>query len=454
MKNKIKNSLLAVLALCFSACGLLDITPDSVVPGEKAFNDIPSYQMALNRLYRDLTETVSNMQTTDFASDDFGTVIEGYASTNFYIHKWDYVSLPQPYVWSYQYILVSKANVLTDNYQYVPALNESEQARKDQIHAQAIAIRAWSFFNLVQLYADRFDGSNGSELGIPLKLKLDREYLPQSPIQAVYEQIFSDLDKAEKVFTTTDFSPASTDKAYVFGLEAVRALKARVALFMGDMEKAKENARHFVDTPLLSKDNYWMLWEDQFGSLNKEIIFMTHDLSDTDDADLVDYFQIYDANKVKLSSDLMATFEADDIRKTSDYIAKDKTPYKYIVPVNDRNDKIDRNLHYKHFRVAEQYLIYAEAILDTDKPEALRVVNKLREARGASALTDLDKASLLAERRKELFTEGLRFYDLKRLASELNIIVTRETGEVLSPGSELYNWKIPRDETDSNPHID
>lgn len=455
MKKYIQSLKIALCALVFlSSCDLLDITPDHVVPEEAAFSDVDSYQMALNNVFRKMTSSVMNMQSTDFASDDFSSVLPGYAPTNYYIYNWDYQTQPQPFIWSYQYQLIAQENVLIGNYGIVPANDETEQKELDQIYAQALGLRAWSLFNLVQLYAPHYTDENGAEAAIPLKLKLDLEYLPRASLTEVFQQIYSDLEKAEQLFVDTDYAPSSTRKAYQFGLDAVRALLARVALFAGDLDKAKDASAHFIHTPLLSEETYWMLWEDQFGTANKEIIFMTHDLSDTDDADLVDYHEMYVTNNVRLSDELMTSFSADDVRKEASYIGPNQMPYKHIIPVNERNSQPDRNLHYKHFRLAEQYLIYAEAVLESAPDEAMRVLNLLKEARGAELLTQTPtKLNILNERRKELFAEGLRFYDLKRLSSELNIVVQRKDGKVLTPNSPLYIWDIPKEETNSNPYI-
>lgn len=455
MKIFFKHIKLAICGLLFlSACNLLDIDPKHVVPAEKAFADVESYQMALNNVYLKLTSSVMNMQTTDYATDDFSNVLPGYAPTNFYIHNWDYQSQPQPYIWNYQYQMVASENIVIDNYTVVPAKSEAEQQQIDQIYAQALGLRAWAFFNIAQVYAAHFDGNNGSEEGIPLKLSLALQYLPKSSLQEVYNQIFSDLEKAEQLFKESGYSPSSSRKNYQFGLNAVYALRARVALFANKMDVAREAAAHFINTPLLAKENYWMLWEDQFGSANQEIIFMTHDLSDTDDAELIDYHEIYITNSVRLDDELVNSFSADDVRADAAYITSSKMPSKYTVEVNERNNVVDRNLHYKYFRLAEQYLIYAEAVLESDSGEALRVLNILRAKRGATELTSAPtRAEILKERRRELFTEGLRFYDLKRLSSELNIVVERADGKVLAPNSPLYNWDIPKEETNSNPYI-
>ncbi len=71
------------------------------------------------------------------------------------------------------------------------------------------------------------------------------------------------------------------------------------------------------------------------------------------------------------------------------------------------------------FRLAEQYLIRAEAKAQLDKlPSALEDLNVIRLRAGLSQL-NLDNQesilkSILQERRVELFSEGHRWFDLKR----------------------------------------
>lgn len=455
MKNFYQNILIVLSAMALlSACELLDITPKHVVPEAKAFEDVESYQMALNNVYRNLTSSVMNMQTTDFASDDYINVTAGYAPTNYYIFNWDYQTQPQPYVWLYQYKLIAAANAVIGAYTVVPALDDTEQDKIDQIYAQALGVRSWLFFNLVQLYAPRYDGTNGNEDAIPLKIKLELEYLPKASLSEVYQQINQDIELAQKLFSESNYSPPPNLKAYQFGLEATWALQARVSLFINDMETARKASSRFISTELLSKENYWMLWEDKESTNNKEVIFMTHNLSDTDDADLIDYHEVYSTNTVSLNSDLIDSFTANDVRAHDAYIGVNNIPYKYITPINERNTTANRTLNYKFFRLAEQYLINAEAVSNSDPSEAKRIINILREKRGAELLTTPPTISeILEERRKELFSEGLRFYDLKRLSSELNLAVERKNGKVLTANSPLYIWNIPKEETNSNPYI-
>lgn len=103
-------------------------------------------------------------------------------------------------------------------------------------------------------------------------------------------------------------------------------------------------------------------------------------------------------------------------------------------------------------RYGDVLLMKAEAILrggtDPNGQSALDVVNELRAARGASALSDLDEAAMLDERGRELYWEGIRRVDQIRF------------GDFSSTWSEKDNteafrvlFPIPQQALDSNPNL-
>ncbi|ANQ52876.1 RagB/SusD family nutrient uptake outer membrane protein (plasmid) [Flammeovirga sp. MY04] len=447
------RSIILFVFIFVNACSLIDISPDHVVSTERAFDRVIDYQMALNRVYYSLTSPLMNVSATDYATDDYTHVIEGYAPTNYYIYQWNYHSQPQPSIWRNQYKLISETNVIIDNYSIVHVKNDEEKTQKDHILAQALGLRAWFFFNLVYIYAPAYNKVNESLLTIPLKLKLDREYLSPASLKDVFLQIHNDLEKAEELLS--DFKPAKLDKQYLFDLDAVRALIGRIALYQGDYKRAKKYAGYFINIPLLDKKDYWKLWGNQYDLENNEVIFMTHNLSDSEAGALLDYHQQYETNNVVLNSNFVNTFDKEDIRIEDQYIhSNTRRPLKYLYIKNSNNDKETLMLNYKYFRLAEQYLIYAESVLKTNEKEALTVFNQLRTSRGVKPLMNLSLNDIIKERRKEFFQEGLRFYDLKRISDKLDIVVERANGNKLIPKSDKYTFDIPLDEVNSNPYID
>ena len=85
--------------------------------------------------------------------------------------------------------------------------------------------------------------------------------------------------------------------------------------------------------------------------------------------------------------------------------------------VSDPNTEFS-DIDFPIIRLAEMYLIYAEALLRTggSATEALNAVNMLRERAGAQAFSpsDLNLQSVLDERARELYWEGHRRTDLIR----------------------------------------
>jgi hypothetical protein len=158
-----------------------------------------------------------------------------------------------------------------------------------------------------------------------------------------------------------------------------------------------------------------------------------------------------------ISNSLLNSFEPDDNRKVK-WISSNLVdgqsysfPYKYKQGI----DASDRGEYDMVLRLAEQYLIRAEARAEQGESDgALSDVNIIRNRAGLSGLINSDKDSMLVsithERQCELFAEwGHRWMDLKR---------TGQIDAVL--GAEKPAWKntsallpIPLVELGKNPKL-
>ena len=125
----------------------------------------------------------------------------------------------------------------------------------------------------------------------------------------------------------------------------------------------------------------------------------------------------------------------------------------------------------KPFRIAEQYLIAAEAYAALGNDEAAYdYYSKLVAARtlgfeGRAITGEALKKAIKDERVKELIGEGFRFYDLKRYGEGFVRTAAQNAEIITGAGSELtelmncsatnfrWLWPIPQAEIDSNPQI-
>lgn len=88
----------------------------------------------------------------------------------------------------------------------------------------------------------------------------------------------------------------------------------------------------------------------------------------------------------------------------------------HIAGVGVPADRMAYQLPTHILRLADIYLVYAEAVVDTDNGAALSAVNEVRSRAGADPLTSVTKELIWKERRLELSGEGDYWYDFVRRA--------------------------------------
>lgn len=135
--------------------------------------------------------------------------------------------------------------------------------------------------------------------------------------------------------------------------------------------------------------------------------------------------------------------------------------------------------HNALLRLAEVYLIYAEAVMgnntSTTHADALQYFNKVRTRAGLAPVTSLDAETLFRERRLELAAEGhfwedlvrLSYYDeakaIKKLNEQERILFTYDDKGVVTKGEALaiitpantttFKFPIPSPEVTANPRL-
>jgi starch-binding outer membrane protein, SusD/RagB family len=99
-------------------------------------------------------------------------------------------------MWNNAYRTINVANNVLSS---IGVVNEEDQ---DQIEGEALFLRGICLFELVKFYGQPYSAGNTStNLGVPIMLVEDRNsvaLIPRATVEAVYQQVISDLTLAEE----------------------------------------------------------------------------------------------------------------------------------------------------------------------------------------------------------------------------------------------------------------
>lgn len=382
------------------------------------------------------------------------------------------------------YRCIGNANALIEN---IDAATGTD-ADKKRLKAEAQTMRAWAYFNLVQIYAKRYDATAvpNNQLGVSMPLSALDLKLPRSTVEEVYTQINKDLTDAITNFGTASLPPIPSNspafKSHL-SLYAAYAIRARVALTMQNYVNAAADAKKVVDLggySLMTNAQYQAGFNDL---TNPEWIwgaFVQDDQGDTFGSYMGQISYNGNTSYIRgvpklINSALYNMIAATDVRKkmwepapTTANFPLPTTSFARV-PYMSRKFSI-RNLptigDVAYIRLAEMYLIMAEAYAKTPgkEVEARAALFTLAKNRDPNYILSVNVGQALIDeimmhRRVDFWAEGFRFYDLKRLNQDLDrTVVPNYTsasggGTLQVPaGSNLWVFAIPIDEIQANPN--
>ena len=179
----------------------------------------------------------------DLLGEDYYQSERGYGwfvSWYQYIDHRNINSANVEWVWSYYYDIVDNANIILANIDNASdaALNAG---RVQFIKGNALTYRAFSFYQLVQLYAKRYEqGGANTHPGIPIYTEPTQDGKARSSVADVYTQINKDLDDAIALFTASTYGRVNVSE---INLRVAQGIKARVALTTGQYATAEQMAK-------------------------------------------------------------------------------------------------------------------------------------------------------------------------------------------------------------------
>lgn len=457
---------LVVLALTFSCEDQLNVIPEDNVASNTVFGSFATINGAVVGIYsKNQSGDLNGMPqlTTDFMADDVQFVgsfpslqeIDQYTTlaTNGSIDN----------IWLDAYELIGAANNIIVN---LPDINTEDvtgltEADKTVFIGEAKFLRALTNFQLVNLFAQPFQVSGGSNLGIPLVTKpfeggdISEFQSERSTVNEVHSAIEQDL--LDVIATLPE------DNALRANAVAARALLARLHLYRGEWSQAADFANQVISSGQYTLATDYDFYDNNPGS-SENIFVVVNTATDGPQDESVPgsdevYVNFYNAapggrGDAPFSQDLIDTFaaEAGDRRFSELSVAASDAggndtffTTKYPDVVNNASDGMV-------LRITEMYLIRAEANFQDgtslgDTP--VNDINLLRTRAGLADLGAVDLDAILLERRKELCFEGHRRMDLLR--NDRNLRPGGGTGS--APGANKVIFPIVDNEITNNPNI-
>lgn len=441
---------IALAIIVLSSCGrdYLDIKPKGkVIPS--VYKD---YRLLLNDAYTLPTSYGADEWITDDVEfyDPKGLTYLG--NSTFKLHTWQnnvYVSNDDDDMWNDLYKQIYLANVVLNG---MKTVTDGAVTERNQVIGEALVHRAFAYFSLVNLYGKQYDATTAAkDLGVPLLLvPTTDQKLNRASVQAVYDQVFADLNQAVTLLgqtSTTYFEPS---------LASAYGVLARAALATGKYQDAMAaaNAALAIRNKLTDYNQFANNHTSfPINSANPETLLMK--LADNS----YSWFSI--------SKDLQTVFKdsLNDLRYQILFTSTTDPMRGYLYYYGEFLSFDTRNLGPT---VAEMYLVKAECEARSgDANAAMNDMNTVRQARilkasyqpVTAASADEALVKVLEERRRELCFRGMRLFDLKRLNKDPKFAKTLHhsyNGKQydIQPNSPMYLFPIAPKLRQLNPEIE
>lgn len=383
----------------------------------------------MDMLGEDLVYTYSNAQ---YQSEAKWVTHRNYTGSGHLLH---FFSLLNYYA--------SNANMIMDHIDDASGL-ENE---KNNIKGQALFYRAFGYFYLVQLWAERYKAEgNNTQLGVVMRLKSGSiGPKERSSVEDVYKQINDDLDESIRYLLETTVQ--RPNKSHI-NVHVARGLKARVLLAQSKWLEAAETAKLVVEQSgaQLQNDTYTTTTNRFCDPANTEWLWGTKKVQEQLlNSGYVEFFSYmsnqtsptYNGNTPRAIYNLLYNRITDtDVRKKIWFPnATDKSSTPRPVYSTGGNARIANYMANKFLldnpankggdvpfmRLPEMMLVmaegYARAGRDAEAQNALYSLARHRDPQYVKSVkTGADLIDeVMFQRRVELWGEGFRFLDLKRL---------------------------------------
>ena len=501
MKSLIYNIKIGVVAvatlLTITSC--LEKYPESAILVEKSMQTYEDAEQLVTGIYSQFKSGALHNGYITILPDiqaDMVYAVDGYSNQlgSFWLWQIRSTTSESESVYAALYSVISNCNFFFDNIAQVKAntIDDDKLTSLEYYEGEVYVLRALAYSELIKFYCKAYDPATAKqELGVVLRRSYHNAEEPRrASLYDSYQFVLEDLEKAEEILSS-DFDQYSSDYATKALAEA---LHARVALYMQDWETAIDYSTRLIDNKSFAlssaKDVYtgeMTFFEYMWNyDLATEVIWRVCLTESSPGARLGSVFMNLNNDYVNIYPDyvpaqwVLDLYAQNDYRynayfqtQTTGYAHGLTWPilYKYYGNFNFVNYS-PTLLHVsmpKPFRLAEQYLIRAEAYCRKATPNysaASADLTELRESRFPSGTGVMNVSSanyiqnIAEERVRELYMEGHRLQDIKRWGKLYNegkgFTRTPQSNSLLEGSSisksaddYMYVWPIPRHEIEA-----
>lgn len=481
MKKIINIAITAASVAFLSACdleltpkGTLSYDPKNIITNE---TDLVGFEAGIVAQFRGLEygvyDWVSDVQMDYFnAAADYGNNGGGVHRSDADLNASNYDTRDN---WWGSYSAIKHFNIFIEGAQKVPS---GLEARAAVARGEAYLGRAFAYLHLARSFGKPYGSNSATDLCVPLVLVYDQSERPaRATVQAVYDQIKTDLDSAAVLLAEVK----GEARAQRPTIDAVNAVYARYYIDTKSYAKAAEYATKVINT-----GNYALastvedLTSESVNDKGTESILQFY-ASLSEGRGYHGYYTlmskdddhgIYARPYFVPTKAIVDSYDDSDIRKAVWFNKDDYYYYinnswikgefylftKYIGNPDLRSSDIPNSANaVKPLLISEMYLIAAEGYLGAgNTSDAKKILNELQGKRGAKE-TEATAETVHKEWFRETVGEGLRMSCLKRWGegystrtaqdgalSSLAVMTGSDFDGKSLPASDYhYQWPVP-----------
>lgn len=435
MKNhkNFKYTFLTILAIVgLNACQKIDdLEPIYSLPAETAIANEATSEIALIGIYAGfgsnsgsgnpeiymMPSLLSGLAVPGFAAFDdegFGLAENQPIATGSSVTRGAYTRM---------FDIVNRCNWLIKEIADLSENSFSSPTRKSEIIAEAKAARATANFYLLRLWGQFYDMN--STFGIPIRTKptTDATALPRNTVAESYAAILSDLDDA--IANAPDLKTK-----YFVNKTFAKAAKARVLLYQGNYSQAASLAQEVINTggDFALSPTFLEIFDNTNDALfsASELIFGSRGIKPEEEigmgSEWGNYVEI-SPDYISLAQSTMTVGMQDITYDNGDRVANQlnifngSAKYAEFIPSFGENYEL-----IYHFRMAELYLIVAEAEARANNAvtdNALAALNTIRTRAGAMTTGESGYETYPPAITYEQFLEAVRIEKWMEIGAEI-----------------------------------